>query len=84
MERIKRERAGDDGKRKERKRGSRLFSLPIVPRAPTIFFYDCSFFFVGGIGGGGGGGGVPSGILCGGEKLTIYRLYVFTLYIFSD
>ena len=33
---------------------------------------------------GGGGGGVPSGILCGGEKLTIYRLNVFTLYIFSD
>lgn len=60
----------------ERKRGSQLFSRPIVPRALTIF--NCCFFLTEGR-----VGGVPSGILCGGEKLTVYRLYVFYfVYIF--
>ena len=42
----KRERAEKDEKGEIEKRGSRLFSLPTVPRAPSIFFFfdDCYFY----------------------------------------
>ena len=44
-ERFIGKRAGDDGKWKEKKRGSRLFSLPIVHRAHTIFFFIYLYFY---------------------------------------
>ena len=56
-EKKKRERAGHDWKGKERRAFSRLFPLPIVPRALSIFFDYCYFI------------GIPSGSLCGGESV---------------
>ena len=71
------------GRGKKGSEAPAFFLFPSSPARLLFFSMIVPFFFVGGIGGG-GGGGVPSGILCGGEKLTIYRLNVFTLYIFSD
>ena len=61
-ERFIGKRAGDDGKWKEKKRGSRLFSLPIVHRAHTIFFLFISIFIR-----------LFSGSLCGGESLRMFH-----------
>jgi len=53
----KRERTGNDGKGEERREAiSRLFLLPIVPRALSIFSIIAIFI------------GIPSGSLCGGES----------------
>ena len=44
----KRERKGHDGKRKERREtsGSRLFPLPVVPRALSIVFFRLLLFYM--------------------------------------
>ena len=55
----KRERKGHDGKGKERREtsGSRLFPLPVVPRALSIVFFDYCYFIW-----------IASGSFCGGER----------------
>ena len=53
----KRERAGNDGKGEERRESfSRLFPVPIIPRALSIFSIIAIFI------------GIPSGSHCGGES----------------
>ena len=53
------ERAGHDGKGEERTEDFRLFSLPIAPRALSIFFSIIAIFIE-----------IPSVSLCGGEMLS--------------
>ena len=53
------ERAGHDGKGEERTEDFRLFPLPIASRALSIFFSIIAIFIE-----------IPSGSLCGGERLS--------------
>ena len=64
----KRERKGHDGKGKERREtsGSRLFPLPVVPRALSIFCSIIAIFIR-----------IPSGSFCGGERpLPLFLNYI--------
>ena len=60
----KRERTGNDGRweGEKEKRGFRLFPLPIVPRALSIFSIIAIFI------------GIPSGSLCVGESPTSSKI----------